>query len=116
MVRGYENRLQTVEAEYRDKAQIVRGWGAIVGGCWSPEHGTLVVMQVYSNNGFLSFGEKQDKESVVTGFVKFEGEKVFGGEVVGIGGEYSKRYALVLWYVGFIQDYWMLDNDRNWQW
>ena len=41
--------------------------------------------------------QKQDLEEVSTGFAKIEGNRFFGdGEIVGIGGEYSKRYAIVL--------------------
>jgi len=36
-------------------------------------------------------------DSIKTGFVKINGTSVFGGEIVGIGGEYSKRYAIVIW-------------------
>jgi len=36
-------------------------------------------------------------EEVNTGFAKIESQKFFGeGEIVGIGGEYSKKYAIVL--------------------
>jgi hypothetical protein len=50
---------------------------------------------VHSKNGFLNFAEREDLDSIKTGFVKFDGNTLFNGEIVGIGGEYSKRYAIV---------------------
>ena len=44
------------------------------------------MMQIYSKNGFLSYAEKHDLESIKTGFAKIDGSKVFSGEVIGIGG------------------------------
>jgi hypothetical protein len=52
-------------------------------------------MKIHSKNGFLKFEEKDDLHSIETGFVKFDGSTLFSGEIVGIGGEYSKRYAIV---------------------
>lgn len=35
-------------------------------------------------------------DEVNTGFAKIPGDIYFDGEIIGIGGEYSKRYAIVL--------------------
>ena len=32
----------------------------------------------------------------MTGFTKIDGTSIFGGEIIGLGGEYSKRYAIVI--------------------
>lgn len=54
-------------------------------------------MQIYSKNNFLSSKQKGDLDEVTTGFAKIEGKKFFGdGDIVGIGGEYSRRYAIVV--------------------
>ncbi len=36
-----------------------------------------------------------------TGISKAAGKDLFGGEIVGIGGEYDSRYAIVKWCVYF---------------
>ena len=45
----------------------------------------------------MEFDKKEDMDSIKTGFTKINGSSVFEGEIVGIGGEYSKRYAIVVW-------------------
>ena len=35
-------------------------------------------------------------DSIKTGFTKIDGSSIFEGEIVGIGGEYAKRYAIVI--------------------
>ena len=35
------------------------------------------------------------EENLYTGIRKANGQKLFGGQIVGIGGEYDQRYAIV---------------------
>lgn len=57
----------------------------------------FIVIKIYSKNGFLESKKREDLEEVTTGFAKIPGSTYFGdNEIVGIGGEYSKRYAIVL--------------------
>lgn len=40
-------------------------------------------------------GKGKGEEDLKTGIVKIEGKNVFEGEIVGIGGEYNSKYAII---------------------
>lgn len=65
-------------------------------------------MQIYTLGKFLG---GKGEEDLKTGIVKIDGKKIFDGQIVGIGGEYNSRYAIIAWfciilgnydYIGFI--------------
>lgn len=49
-------------------------------------------MQIYTLGKFLG---GKGEEDLKTGIVKIYGKKIFDGQIVGIGGEYNSRYAIV---------------------
>lgn len=52
------------------------------------------MIQVYTLGQFLP-NKKKGQEDLVTGVMKIKGEDIFKGNIVGIGGEYNSRYAII---------------------
>ncbi len=48
--------------------------------------------QIYTLDKFIA---GKGEEDIKTGIVKLKGSDIFPGEIVGIGGQYNTRYAIV---------------------